>query len=123
MTTFVHDHTAMLGPDSWTADPGTPTVLSFSFETAALPYIGELGQSTAFNASFQPFTEAQQQTTREALDIWAAASGVVFIEVAAGEGDLRFLSTISISTPPTRIRPALHSRPTAMCWPRTSAPI
>ena len=41
-------------------------------------------------ASFQAFTTAEQQMARDALSEWGSNSGLIFIEVAAGQGDINF---------------------------------
>ncbi len=41
-------------------------------------------------ASFQAFTGTEQDQARTALGEWAAASGLIFVEVAPGQGDINF---------------------------------
>ncbi|MBY0336378.1 MAG: DUF4214 domain-containing protein [Acetobacteraceae bacterium] len=70
----------------WNGTNGAPAVLNYSF---ALNPEGGTGAG-----SFLPFTAQQQAAAREALGLWAAASGLVFVEVPDrpnGQGiDIRF---------------------------------
>jgi len=96
--TVVSDYRALVF-DSWTwpdgdqtlKPVGTPTIVTYSFETRPSPEVRGLGNFTqAFWDSFQPLTEKQKATAKAALDAWAEASGLIFIEVASGAGDIRF---------------------------------
>ncbi|MBW7974350.1 FG-GAP-like repeat-containing protein [Bradyrhizobium sp. BR 10289] len=71
----------------WNTDAplGTAVVVTFSFNSAPASYDG-----TA-RPSFTPFSDAQKNDIRQALDVWAAASGISFIEVPeAVGGQIRF---------------------------------
>ncbi|MBR0757879.1 VCBS repeat-containing protein [Bradyrhizobium jicamae] len=71
----------------WNTDAplGTPVVVTYSFNSAPASY-----DSTA-RPSFTAFSEAQKNDIRQALDVWAAASGISFIEVPeAVGGQIRF---------------------------------
>jgi hypothetical protein len=85
---------ALLSGDTWNGagqDPGRPTYLTYSFETAPQPALSEIpGVSPALLSSFQPLSASDQAIARQALDAWAGASGIVFFEAPAGQGDLRF---------------------------------
>lgn len=89
----VADHTALLSGSYWGGIEvtGAPTIVTFSFPTAS-PVYDQLppgfGPGTA--ATFQAFTPAEQDQARAAMAEWAAASGLVFIEVAPGQGDINF---------------------------------
>jgi hypothetical protein len=86
MPSFVSDFTGILGMRSWAAEvPNSPTVLTYSFLEE--PQINTFQDQAA---GFQPFTVTPQHTARSALEKWASASGLMRIEVGAGEGDLSF---------------------------------
>ncbi|MET0273225.1 MAG: reprolysin-like metallopeptidase, partial [Phenylobacterium sp.] len=89
----VSDYTALLSGSTWNGDDvsGRPAFLTFSFETAPASYL-TAEFSTSFLGSFQAFTPAEQAIARDALQQWAAASGLVLFEVPAGQGDIRFAS-------------------------------
>jgi len=82
---------ALLTGASWSGEGvvGRPAFITFSFDTAPAAYLSE-EYSAAFLATFQPFSEAEQATARLALKAWADASGITFLEVPAGQGDIRF---------------------------------
>ncbi|EPX83473.1 M10 family metallopeptidase C-terminal domain-containing protein [Salipiger mucosus] len=92
----VSDFTALLSGSSWTAEAGTPTVLTFSFASGEYHpgvYLDStLPLSDEMFFSMQAFTEEQRNTTRQALDLWADASGLVFVELGTpgAVGDLYF---------------------------------
>ena len=91
MPTTVTDYTALISDATWSGDLGTPTVVTYSFETSAQDYLsGMSGFSAAFLGTFQAFNSAQQSLTQTALDEWEANSGLTFVEVPSGQGDLRF---------------------------------
>ncbi|APE44744.1 hypothetical protein BOO69_16010 [Sulfitobacter alexandrii] len=90
MPTIVSDYTAILSDSSWSGEPGTPTVVTYSFEAVAQDYLAGAGYSQEYLDSFQQFTNAQRALTQSALNAWAEASGIVFVEVAPGEGEMRF---------------------------------
>jgi hypothetical protein len=70
----------------WNGANGLPGVVNFSFAQNA--------EAGSFPFGFQPFTADQQAAARQALDAWAAVSGLRFVEVPdrpAGQGiDIRF---------------------------------
>jgi Ca2+-binding RTX toxin-like protein len=69
--------------------PGRPTFLTFSFDAASSDAL--LGVLPGpFLDSFQGFTAAEQTLARQALAAWADVSGLTFLEVPAGQGDIRF---------------------------------
>lgn len=87
VTTF----NALLSGLSWNGlfVAGRPTFVSYSFDTAAsAAFAGEF--PAAFLDSFQPLSAAEQMVARAALDAWAGVSGLTFLEVPAGQGDIRF---------------------------------
>jgi hypothetical protein len=87
----VTDHTAILTQSSWNGlgVSGHPVILTYSFNTSAPSYVSTV-YSAEFAASLTPFTAEEQDITRAALQAWADASGVVFIEAPSGQGDIQF---------------------------------
>ena len=61
------------------ASAGTPTIVTYSFPTGPASYEGGL-------TGFSPFSEEQKAYARLALDAWASASGLTFVEVPASVG-------------------------------------
>jgi hypothetical protein len=89
----VTDYTALLGGNYWSGIEvtGRPVIVTYSFPTSAPAYdSGVPGFTGATLASFQAFTAAQQVQARAALADWASVSGVIFLEVAPGQGDINF---------------------------------
>lgn len=88
----VQDYTALLSDFTWSGYGNTnkPAIVTYSFETSAQSYLSEHGFSQAFANSFQEFSALDKVYTREAVNQWAQASGIVLIEVPAGQGDLKF---------------------------------
>jgi Ca2+-binding RTX toxin-like protein len=86
----VDTYDALLSGYSWNGVnvAGRPAFLTYSFDSAAAPYFAGT-YSSAFLASFQSFSASEQSTARQALAAWADVSGLTFIEVPAGQGDLR----------------------------------
>jgi len=90
---IVTDYTALISGSNWTGIEvtNTPVIVTYSFPTTAAAYLTPTdGFYPATVASFQAFSAAEQQQARDALGIWAAASGLIFLEVAPGQGDLNF---------------------------------
>ncbi|KNG92915.1 M10 family metallopeptidase C-terminal domain-containing protein [Pseudaestuariivita atlantica] len=67
------------------APVGTPVVITYSFPTEPADY-----DFSSTSTTFAAFSSAHQVHIRTALDTWAAASGITFVEVPPGEGDIRF---------------------------------
>ncbi|RFP89874.1 hypothetical protein DZK27_05305 [Rhodobacteraceae bacterium 63075] len=88
MVEFVDDFSAILSGQSWSGADGAPTVVTYSFETEAQDYLGDI-YSQDFIDSFSAYSSQMEQLAVQAFDIWAAASGITFVEVAPGEGDIR----------------------------------
>lgn len=88
---IVFDHTALLSGDYWTGieRTGTPVFVTFSFPTSSPDsHAGVMGAAT--RNSFQAFDSTQQAAARAALQAWGDASGIVFLEVAPGQGQINF---------------------------------
>jgi hypothetical protein len=87
----------LLHGSSWSAAPGTPRELTFSFASTG-------------TGNWAPFSARQQDSARAALALWDAASGLEFREVADAPGgagvDLRFwlqdlpLGVFGLGVPP-----------------------
>src|SRR5262245_9279349 len=89
----VTDYTALLSGSYWNGIEvtGKPVIVTYSFPTTAAAYLADVdGFTAATLSSFQAFSAAEQAQARVALGEWADASGLVFIEVAPGKGDLNF---------------------------------
>ncbi|WOI58027.1 matrixin family metalloprotease [Palleronia sp. LCG004] len=86
---FVADYTALLSGDYWTSTPGVPTVVTYSFETKPESYLFEIADRN-FVDSFSPLSVMQKISAWDAFDTIAAVSGVTFVEVGAGQGDIQF---------------------------------
>ena len=93
MTTTVNDYTALLSGSYWNGIEvtGSPVIVTYSFPTSLPAYDASIpGFTPATAATFQAFTAAEQAQAIDALGEWSAASGLVFIQVAAGHGDINF---------------------------------
>ena len=88
----VRDYTALLSGRSLSGEEvrKTPAVITYSFDTKAQPYLDDYDFSSQAIGSWKPFSNTEQQTAIEAMRQISAVSGVKFIEVAAGTGDIRF---------------------------------
>ena len=89
----VSDYTAILSGASWGGvnNPADkPSFITYSFEAVVQPYVTTALYTQDFLASMTPFTEAEKTAARAALAQWADASGITFLEVGAGQGDIRF---------------------------------
>lgn len=89
------DYTGLLSGSYWSGIEVTakPTFVTYSFPTTAPGYdaaITDPNLTPAALASFTAFTAAEQQMARDALAEWGNASGLTFIEVAPGQGDINF---------------------------------
>ena len=88
----VTDYRALISGDSWNGIEvsGTPVIVTYSFPTTAPAYLAGIdGFTAATVSSFKAFT-AEQTQARSALGEWAAASGITFVQVAPGQGDINF---------------------------------
>ncbi len=104
--TTVSDFTALLSGYYWNGieATGQPVIVTYSFPTSAPAYdLLVQGFTASTVASFQAFSATAQTQARQALGEWAAASGLVFVEVSPGAGDINFqvvdLSTSSYGSP------------------------
>src|SRR5262249_13900898 len=90
--TVVDDYTAILGGQAWygAGVSDHPAIVTYSFNTAPETYLADFGGSQDLIDSFQPLTDTQQTTARAALQQWADACGIIFVEAPPGEGDVQF---------------------------------
>jgi hypothetical protein len=98
----VTDFTALLSGKYWNGIEvtGRPVIVTYSFPSSAPSYIsGVEGFTAATVSSFQAFTATMQAQARAALGEWSAASGLVFLEVAPGQGDINF-QLVNFNTTP-----------------------
>lgn len=89
----VRNFTALLSGQSWVGPEtlAAPTVVTYSFDRVGSDYISDFpGDNQALEDSFRQLTASQKATTRDAFDLWADVSGLRFVEVAPGQGDMRF---------------------------------
>ncbi|MDZ4371672.1 MAG: hypothetical protein U1C74_09665 [Phenylobacterium sp.] len=87
---IVTTHDALLSGYTWNGieTPTRPVFLTFSFDIAASStFTGAL--PPAFLESFRALSPAEQDIVRQALKMWADASGITLFEVPAGQGDMR----------------------------------
>ena len=97
------DPAAIESGNSWNGldTAGAPVIVTFSFPTSLPAYDATIaGFTPATIASFTAFTAAEQSQALAALGQWAAASGIVFVEVPPGEGDITF-ANVDFSTTTT----------------------
>jgi len=89
----VNNYTALLSGSSWGGIEVAhkPLIVTYSFTTTATeptyPVDGFTGSTLS---TFQEFSDAEKAQARTALGEWAAASSIMFIEVAPGHGDINF---------------------------------
>ncbi|CAA2104988.1 Bifunctional hemolysin/adenylate cyclase [Methylobacterium bullatum] len=90
--TTVRDYTALIsGNNFWGSTTlKKPIFITYSFDTKPAAHVTEGGESSAFINSFSKFTTAERQSALEALGQWDDASGIHFLEVPAGQGEIRF---------------------------------
>jgi Ca2+-binding RTX toxin-like protein len=89
----VTDYTALLSGQYWGGieTTGKGQIVTYSFPTAAPSYDSSVaGFTPATVSSFQAFNSDEQDQARKALGEWSAASGIVFVEVPPGQGDINF---------------------------------
>ena len=92
-----NDFTGLLTGSTWAGIEAadSPTIVTYSFPTTGAPpaYIASLNDpalTPAAIASYQGFDAAEQALARTALAEWGDNSGLIFIEVAPGQGDINF---------------------------------
>ena len=89
--TLVSDYTALLSGVTLSGLVGKSAFVSFSFTDAVPAYLAGVYTDRQL-ATFLPYSEAGKQAVRQAIKLFSDASGIVFFEVAVGQGDINFLS-------------------------------
>jgi len=89
---IVNDYSALLSGTSWSGKnaQNAPVILTYSFATQIPDYLRSGGYSSEGIASFTPFSSTEQAVARSALQKWADVSGIQFVEVTTGVGELVF---------------------------------
>lgn len=87
----VRDYKALLSNYSFTGTGGTnaPAVVTYSFDSKAPQYLKEQFGADAVS-TYRAITAAEKAAAIEAMKQISAASGIKFVEVPAGQGDVRF---------------------------------
>jgi hypothetical protein len=88
----VKNFRALISGESWNAFGGVkkPVFITYSFDVSARDYLLANGEPQAFVDSFRKFSAHDKKLTQQALDQWEKASGIVFLQVKPGEGDIAF---------------------------------
>jgi len=96
--TYYTDYTTLLTGSYWCGAEvtGQPVFVTYSFDTTAPPSDANNLAPSAY-ATFTPLTAAQQAEAQQALTDWSSSStqagggsGVIFLQVAPGQGDINF---------------------------------
>lgn len=88
------DYKAILANLSWVQPPSEttakpqPAFVTYSFPTSVPVHVRDEFKGTA--RTWMPFSPADMKLARQALSQWGEASGLVFLEVDAGLGDIQF---------------------------------
>ena len=87
---YATDYTTLLTGSYWTGAQvtGEPVILTYSF-LATEPTSDPHDLGAALN-TFTAFTLDQQAQTQQALARWSSVSGIIFEQVAPGQGDINF---------------------------------
>lgn len=104
---YATDYTTLLTGSYWSGaeTPGQPVFVTYSFDaTAPASDVGHLAGSAL--ATFTAYSAAQQTQAKQALTDWSSAStvggggsGVIFLQVAPGKGDINFAAYDFTSDP------------------------
>lgn len=91
----VDDYTGLLTGSHWSGIEvaGKSTIVTYSFPTTAPGYVAGItdpGLTPGALASWQAFSAGEAASARTALATWGGACGLIFIEVAPGQGDINF---------------------------------
>ncbi len=97
---YATDYTTLLTGSYWNGIQvsGRPVFITYSFDTTAPPSDASRLNASAY-ATFTPYTAAQQTQAQSALADWSNASGITFLQVAPGQGDINFASYNFASDP------------------------
>ena len=89
------DYSGLLTGSHWSGIEvtGKSTIVTYSFPVVAPAYVAgitDANLTAAALASWQAFSAGEAADARAALAAWGDACGLIFIEVAPGEGDINF---------------------------------
>lgn len=82
---------SLLSGNYWyagTAPTAHPVILTYSFRTA--PSQEVVGESASAAATFSSLSPQERQVVRNAINMWAAASGITLLETTQNTGDINF---------------------------------
>ena len=87
----VSDYTALLSGSYWGGIEviAKPVIITYSFPVFAPAYDQAVVGNTAFS-TFSSFTAGEKTQAQNALSQWSAASGITFVQVEPGSGDINF---------------------------------
>lgn len=103
MKSIVTDFTAILSAANLNGNPdtaGKPVFVTYSFDDVPDTAL-DAPSAGDFLASFSALTPQERRAASAALAQWDDASGVTFLQVASGEGDIRF-GNYDFAHPPGR---------------------
>ena len=88
---IVNDFRALLSGETWSGYrvAKKPVFVTFSFDTKAQDYLQDYGFSKAYADSFRALSKSEKAAALKALNIWGATSGIHFLQVDPGKGDIR----------------------------------
>lgn len=88
----VNDYTALISGYSWAGVevPGRPMFITYSFPNASPASHADAGAMGGATATFQAFDTGDKALAQAAINEWAAASGLIALEVGATRGDITF---------------------------------
>lgn len=89
--TEVSDFTALLSDTSLTGTYGQAAFFTYSFPTSPPYYLNDIPDFRQ-QSGLAAFTPEEQQLARDAVNAWAAISGIAAFEVPAGFGDVEFMT-------------------------------
>ena len=87
----VSNYTGILSNSSLNGVVGKGAFVAFSFPTV-VPYYLYDDYTAAGLATFRAYSEAEKTAARNAIAAWSAVSGITFLEVAPGDGDIKFMN-------------------------------
>ena len=97
---YATDYTTLLSGSYWSGAEivGQPVFVTYSFDATA-PAADQNNLAPSAYATFRPFTAAEQGEAQQALAEFSASSGLVFLQVAPGKGDIN-LAAYDFSSDP-----------------------
>jgi Ca2+-binding RTX toxin-like protein len=88
----INNYTALLSGSSWAGSgvTGRSAFVSYSIDSAIPTHVQDFYGAGAYTASYRPFSAADATAARNALTQWEQISGLKFVEVPSGMGDITF---------------------------------